>query len=150
MDPARRIAPTSWGDLMMIIGYFSCFTMAVPDRLFLVFVPRDEGSPADVALPFGLGWVEADVEHRPASRAGPPPAQAFHQGGLVHLERKHGGDLFPHLLERLVQCLGLRNRPGEPVENEPLPAIGCLQPVPDDPADHLVRPEPPPAHVCLP
>src|SRR5882757_4394276 len=91
----------------------------MPDSFGLVIVALKELSAALIAAPLVRGRVEIDVPDVPAVMAGAPPGEPPDDFLVVHDELQHHVQAAAHVLEGLLQRLGLRDVAREAVEQEP-------------------------------
>src|SRR6266702_3521481 len=88
--------------------------------LGLVVVALHEGGPVLVAEPRPAGRIRRYVEDGAAPGAAAPAADALDDELLRHLVGGDPIDALAHRPEQLLEVLGLRDRPGIAVEDEPL------------------------------
>ena len=86
-----------------------------------------------------LGRVELDVVGPAGGLVHPPAADALGEHRVGNRELDHPGHRLARLGELLVEHLGLRESPGEAVEDEAVHAVLLLDAIGDDADDDLVR-----------
>ncbi len=94
------------------------------DDLGLVVVADDQLAAADVADALLLGRVELDVEDVAVLGAGAPAAEPPDDLLVRDVDQEHRGERSPELGDPGVECLRLRRRAREAVEDEPVGRLG--------------------------
>ena len=122
---------------------------ALLDHLGLVVVADHQLAAVDVADALLLRGVELEVEDVAALLAGPPAAEPPDDLLVGDVDHQRGAHLAAELADLLAERLGLRDRPREAVEDEPVAGLRLLDPLRDHGDDQLVGDQVAGVHVLL-